>query len=130
MVPKHPAGHVIGSACVLCGVLAIAFSVPIVVSNFSLYYSHAKARSQRPAESWRKRRRAADSDANEALVAAGMVPPCPTCGARQDLRLMRETLGVLSADGVASESVLYPLVSILATCTLACTNILSRIHCP
>ena len=37
---KYPvgyAGYLMGSVCVVCGVLVIAFTVPIVVNNFSLY---------------------------------------------------------------------------------------------
>ena len=41
-------GYVVGSACVVCGVLVIAFTVPIVVNNFSLYYSHAQTRIKAP----------------------------------------------------------------------------------
>lgn len=100
VVPKQMAGYIVGSACVVCGVLAIAFAVPIVVANFGLFYNHAKARSVRPVESWRRRRRAADADASDALLAAGIVPPCPTCGARQNIQLMRDALGVRSADTI------------------------------
>ncbi|XP_013419866.1 potassium voltage-gated channel protein Shaw [Lingula anatina] len=46
--PKEALGYFIGCACVLCGVLTIAFTVPIVVNNFSLYYSHAQSRLQMP----------------------------------------------------------------------------------
>lgn len=105
-MPKQVPGYIVGSACVVCGVLAIAFAVPIVVSNFGLFYSHAKARGVRPAESRCARHRAVAADASETLLAAGIVPPCPTCGVRQDVRLMRDALGILSADSLASESVL------------------------
>ena len=48
---KYPVGYVgylMGSMCVICGVLVIAFTVPIVVNNFSLYYSHAQTRIKMP----------------------------------------------------------------------------------
>ncbi|ELU08573.1 hypothetical protein CAPTEDRAFT_52417, partial [Capitella teleta] len=48
---KYPVGYIgylMGSVCVICGVLVIAFTVPIVVNNFSLYYSHAQTRIKVP----------------------------------------------------------------------------------
>ena len=48
---KYPVGYVgygIGCVCVISGVLVIAFTVPIVVNNFSLYYSHAQTRIKMP----------------------------------------------------------------------------------
>lgn len=47
-VPKSEGGFIIGSMCVLCGVLTVAFTVPIVVNNFTLYYSHAQSRIKLP----------------------------------------------------------------------------------
>ncbi|CAL1539168.1 unnamed protein product [Lymnaea stagnalis] len=47
-VPRTEAGYLIGSLCVLCGVLTVAFTVPIVVNNFTLYYSHAQSRVRLP----------------------------------------------------------------------------------
>ena len=48
VVPKTEGGYVIGCVCVLCGVLTVAFTVPIVVNNFTLYYSHAQSRIKLP----------------------------------------------------------------------------------
>ncbi|XP_060085893.1 potassium voltage-gated channel protein Shaw-like [Ylistrum balloti] len=48
-VPKTVGGYIIGCGCVLCGVLTVAFTVPIVVNNFTLYYSHAQSRIKLPA---------------------------------------------------------------------------------
>lgn len=47
-VPRTEAGYLIGCVCVLCGVLTVAFTVPIVVNNFTLYYSHAQSRIRLP----------------------------------------------------------------------------------
>ena len=33
-------GKLVGSVCVVSGVITIALLVPVVVSNFSTYYSH------------------------------------------------------------------------------------------
>jgi hypothetical protein len=44
---------VVGGLCALTGVLTIALPVPVIVSNFAMYYSHTQARSKLP----KKRRR-------------------------------------------------------------------------
>jgi len=43
----------VGSFCALTGVLTIALPVPVIVSNFALFYSHTQARAKLP----KKRRR-------------------------------------------------------------------------
>lgn len=43
----------VGALCALAGVLTIALPVPVIVSNFSMFYSHTQARSKLP----KKRRR-------------------------------------------------------------------------
>ncbi|KAI6183919.1 hypothetical protein M3Y97_00540200 [Aphelenchoides bicaudatus] len=53
MVPHTYPGMLVGSLCALMGVLTIALPVPVIVSNFAMFYSHAKARSKLP----KKRRR-------------------------------------------------------------------------
>ena len=42
MYPRTYAGMFIGSLCAVMGVLAIALPVPVIVSNFALFYSHTK----------------------------------------------------------------------------------------
>ncbi|XP_076084345.1 potassium voltage-gated channel protein Shaw-like isoform X9 [Mytilus galloprovincialis] len=53
MVPKTYVGMFVGALCALLGVLTIALPVPVIVSNFALFYSHTQARSKLP----KKRRR-------------------------------------------------------------------------
>lgn len=46
-------GMIVGAMCAITGVLTIALPVPVIVSNFSMFYSHTQARSKLP----KKRRR-------------------------------------------------------------------------
>ncbi|XP_044758486.1 potassium voltage-gated channel protein Shaw-like isoform X2 [Coccinella septempunctata] len=48
MAPKTYAGMFVGALCALAGVLTIALPVPVIVSNFSMFYSHTQARSKLP----------------------------------------------------------------------------------
>lgn len=54
MAPKTYAGMFVGALCALAGVLTIALPVPVIVSNFAMFYSHTQARAKLP----KKRRRA------------------------------------------------------------------------
>ena len=42
MAPKTYVGMFVGSLCALTGVLTIALPVPVIVSNFALFYSHTQ----------------------------------------------------------------------------------------
>ncbi|OTF75348.1 hypothetical protein BLA29_013128, partial [Euroglyphus maynei] len=53
MVPQTYAGMLVGALCALAGVLTIALPVPVIVSNFTMFYSHTQAREKLP----RQRRR-------------------------------------------------------------------------
>lgn len=44
---------IVGAMCAITGVLTISLPVPVIVSNFSMFYSHTQARSKLP----KKRRR-------------------------------------------------------------------------
>jgi len=53
VTPNTYLGMLVGSMCAVTGVLMIALPVPVIVSNFALFYSHTKARAKLP----KKRRR-------------------------------------------------------------------------
>jgi hypothetical protein len=46
MTPSTGLGYAVGSLCAISGVLVIALSVPAIVQNFTLYYTHAQSRSK------------------------------------------------------------------------------------
>lgn len=48
MTPKTYVGMFIGSICAVTGVLTIALPVPVIVSNFAMFYSHTQARAKLP----------------------------------------------------------------------------------
>ena len=48
MTPKTYLGMLVGSLCALTGVLTIALPVPVIVSNFAMFYSHTQARAKMP----------------------------------------------------------------------------------
>lgn len=43
-VPSSTPGYIIGSMCAICGVLVVAFTVPIAVNNFTFFYSYTQSR--------------------------------------------------------------------------------------
>ena len=42
MVPKTYLGMFVGALCAMGGVLVVALPVPVIVSNFAMYYSHTQ----------------------------------------------------------------------------------------
>ena len=51
LYPRTALGYIIGTICAVCGLLMLSLPVPIIVSNFTLYYSHAQARLKLPKKS-------------------------------------------------------------------------------
>lgn len=71
LVPKTYIGMIVGGLCALTGVLTIALPVPVIVSNFAMYYSHTQARSKLP----KKRRRVLPVETVRQQSRANQAPP-------------------------------------------------------
>ncbi|XP_074598138.1 potassium voltage-gated channel shaker cognate w [Brevipalpus obovatus] len=69
MAPKTYAGMFVGALCAVAGVLTIALPVPVIVSNFAMFYSHTQARAKLP----KKRRRVLPMEQPRVLRGGG--PP-------------------------------------------------------
>ncbi|XP_022082821.1 potassium voltage-gated channel protein Shaw-like [Acanthaster planci] len=54
VVPRSWLGRIIGACTAIIGVLTLALPIPVIVNNFSLYYTHAQASQKLP----KKRKRA------------------------------------------------------------------------
>ncbi|KAL9923877.1 potassium voltage-gated channel protein Shaw isoform X1 [Glossina fuscipes] len=76
MVPKTYIGMFVGALCALAGVLTIALPVPVIVSNFAMYYSHTQARAKLP----KKRRRVLPVEQPRPPRLPGAVSACGTPG--------------------------------------------------
>ncbi|XP_045177141.1 potassium voltage-gated channel protein Shaw-like isoform X6 [Mercenaria mercenaria] len=48
LYPRTALGYIIGTVCAVCGLLMLSLPVPVIVSNFTLYYTHAQARLKLP----------------------------------------------------------------------------------
>ncbi|KAI3384036.1 hypothetical protein SNEBB_002432 [Seison nebaliae] len=48
IVPESVPGKILGGLCAVVGVIIVAFTVPVAVNNFTLFYSHARSRAQHP----------------------------------------------------------------------------------
>ncbi|KAK9687653.1 BTB/POZ domain [Popillia japonica] len=81
MAPKTYLGMFVGALCALAGVLTIALPVPVIVSNFSMFYSHTQARSKLPKKRRRvlpveqPRRKKVEASANRRMNAIKHPPP-------------------------------------------------------
>jgi len=73
MVPKTYLGMFVGAMCAMAGVLVVALPVPVIVSNFAMYYSHTQARAKLP----KKRRRVVNLDLPEANTGRSGKPAWP-----------------------------------------------------
>ncbi|OTF72154.1 potassium voltage-gated channel protein Shaw-like protein [Euroglyphus maynei] len=73
MAPKTYAGMFVGALCALAGVLTIALPVPVIVSNFAMFYSHTQARAKLP----KKRRRVLQIEQPRVLRAPMRMPQGP-----------------------------------------------------
>ena len=69
MYPETVTGQIIGGAAVLCGVLTIALPVPVVVSNFELFYT--KERNRKKLEEMNRRASSEDGSVAGKTCAAG-----------------------------------------------------------
>ncbi|XP_053611025.1 potassium voltage-gated channel protein Shaw isoform X1 [Plodia interpunctella] len=76
MAPKTYVGMFVGALCALAGVLTIALPVPVIVSNFAMYYSHTQARAKLP----KKRRRVINVEPTRPPMRAPGVPGPPGPG--------------------------------------------------
>lgn len=59
--PQTYLGMLVGALCAISGVLTIALPVPVIVSNFTMFYTHTQAREKLP----RQRRRVISVAATE-----------------------------------------------------------------
>jgi len=80
--PQTYMGMIVGALCAISGVLTIALPVPVIVSNFTMFYSHTQAREKLP----RQRRRVVSvptapqanlegtTSSSSNLIGSGLIP--------------------------------------------------------
>uniref|UniRef100_A0A8C4R396 Potassium voltage-gated channel subfamily C member 1 n=2 Tax=Eptatretus burgeri TaxID=7764 RepID=A0A8C4R396_EPTBU len=69
MYPKTWSGRLVGAMCAIAGVLTIAMPVPVIVNNFSMYYSLAMAKQKLPKKKNKHIPRAVQAAAVQATAA-------------------------------------------------------------
>ncbi|GFY47583.1 potassium voltage-gated channel protein Shaw [Trichonephila inaurata madagascariensis] len=84
MAPKTYAGMFVGALCALAGVLTIALPVPVIVSNFAMFYSHTQARAKLP----KKRRRVLPVEQPRGLRGRGL--PVPGGGGDRRMNALKQ----------------------------------------
>lgn len=95
MVPKTYVGMFVGALCALAGVLTIALPVPVIVSNFAMYYSHTQARAKLP----KKRRRVLPVEQPRApRLPAQAGPPQPGPGGPQAVAVQNRRMNAIKAN--------------------------------
>ncbi len=55
IVPLTPLGYVVGSMCAIVGIIFTTLPIPVIVNNFTLFYSHVKARKKLKDQTVRQR---------------------------------------------------------------------------
>ncbi|KAH8021661.1 hypothetical protein HPB51_016057 [Rhipicephalus microplus] len=73
MAPRTYVGMLVGALCALAGVLTIGLPVPVIVSNFTMFYSHTQAREKLP----KQRRRFVGEPPGAGTTATASAPPVP-----------------------------------------------------
>ncbi|KAL3189497.1 hypothetical protein MRX96_002803 [Rhipicephalus microplus] len=73
MAPRTYVGMLVGALCALAGVLTIGLPVPVIVSNFTMFYSHTQAREKLP----KQRRRFVGEPPGAGATATASAPPVP-----------------------------------------------------
>jgi hypothetical protein len=46
VVPTGPVGYLVGAACAISGLIFTALPIPVIVNNFTVFYTHAKSTQQ------------------------------------------------------------------------------------
>ena len=89
LYPRTALGYIIGTVCAVCGLLMLSLPVPVILSKFTLYYSHAQARQKLPKKSKKSVLLSAasaliDPDATD-LMAEETASVCKETGSRRSM---------------------------------------------